>query len=730
MSPILSQQIEARRIKFAAAWADGRSPAMEDFVDGFPASSRPELLKALLFVELTHRRDALGNHVSKEQLIAAHPHLAAELQLALQDLNSFRADSASENLATQFFEGSKHEGQTIEHTPSRKDSRGLRIRCPHCSNQVELLTDTPYEEISCSTCGSSFSLIDREASTRMATPLKTIDRFDLISRLGVGGFGTVWKARDRELDRVVAVKMPRRGQLTGAEIDQFFREARAAAQLRHPNIVNVHEVGRDGDTLFIVSDFVRGVTLADWKTSNQPSAKEAVRLCMPIADALHHAHQQGVVHRDLKPANILLDESNQPLLTDFGLAKREIGEITMTVDGQILGTPGYMSPEQAGGQGHWTDRRTDIYSLGVMLFELLTGELPFRGNAQMQIHNRLTQEPPDPRKLNRHIPRDLSTICLKCLEREPGRRFATAAELLEEFRRFERGEPIRSRPLSAPARVIRWAQRKPLLATTAALIIFLAIAGPLAALLINRQRNRLEELVGEKNHLIEQYAADKQQDVGQIAKLSKEVALWEGKANPWDFWPPAQTSPPRKKLMQELASAAAVSGLVIESTDPEQKAFEFLALAIMNDELERAADAVKNYEAARTHLSQLVAMHPSDTKYALALADCCRQLSRLQAANNREEAARVLEQGRSTMRQLAEKNSDPRLQAESLETELESAVLQGFAEASESLDRAQKISREFDSKIPSDAVSLYELACFLGGREPILVNRSSDVSKE
>ena len=250
-----------------------------------------------------------------------------------------------------------------------------------------------------------------------ATPLKRVGRFDLISRLGVGGFGTVWKARDTDLDRIVALKIPRKGQLTEIETAQFFREARSAAQLQHPHIVPVHEVGREGDTIFIVSDLIRGVSLTDWLTGQRPAFRESAELCVEIADALHHAHEHGVIHRDLKPSNILIDQEGASHLMDFGLAKREVGEITVTVEGHILGTPAYMSPEQAGGQAHWTDRRTDIYSLGVILFELMTGEQPFRGNAQMQVHQRLTEDAPDPRKLNRFIPRDLSTICLKCLER-------------------------------------------------------------------------------------------------------------------------------------------------------------------------------------------------------------------------------------------------------------------------------------------------------------------------
>ncbi len=159
----------------------------------------------------------------------------------------------------------------------------------------------------------------------------------------------VWKARDTKLDRTVAVKIPRSGQTDPVEAEQFLREARTAAQLRHPNIVNVHEVGRDGDRVYIVSDLVDGLSLADWLTGQRMTVREAAELCEKIARALHYAHQMGIVHRDMKPANIMIDVAGEPHVMDFGLAKREVGEVTMTLDGQLLGTPAYMSPEQAQG---------------------------------------------------------------------------------------------------------------------------------------------------------------------------------------------------------------------------------------------------------------------------------------------------------------------------------------------------------------------------------------------
>src|SRR5262245_35101490 len=265
----------------------------------------------------------------------------------------------------------------------------MRVNCPQCHNRLDLSEYSSMDEdIRCSSCGSSIRVANistEEYKPSFAQELG--DKFELLSVVGQGAFGTVHKARDLSLGRMVAIKVPRRG-LWPDEQDQsrFLREARSGGQLRHPCIVSVHEVGEADGVPYLWREFIEGLSLADFLTAKRLPFRDAAELVAALADALHHAHEQGIVHRDVKPSNILLDGRNNPYLMDFGLAKRDVGEITMTMEGQVLGTPAYMSPEQAKGEGHQVDGRSDVYSLGVIFYQLLTGELPFRGNTRMLLH--------------------------------------------------------------------------------------------------------------------------------------------------------------------------------------------------------------------------------------------------------------------------------------------------------------------------------------------------------
>lgn len=367
---------------------------------------------------------------------------------------------------------------------------GVSLACSHCGAFLLVEADIPVPPPARAETFASIRVdetarlprVTEQSLTRSGNHprgLTRLGRFEVRGRVGGGGFGVVYRAFDPQLEREVALKVPRPGTLDDDDsVERFLREAKAAAQLRHPHIVPIYDAGCEGDLHYIASAFIQGRTLSSVVDEGPLAPERTARIVRDLAEALDYAHEQGVVHRDVKPSNVLLDEQDRPHLMDFGIARVDTGAEKLTRDGAVMGTPAYMSPEQAHGHNDQVGPASDQYSLGALFYELLTGQAPFSGPPHMVLLQVVSDAPKPPRSINPDVPRDLETICLKALSKEIGGRYASCADLIDDLNRWLRNEPVSARPAGLVERTTRWARRNPAIAglTAATFVLLLAVA--------------------------------------------------------------------------------------------------------------------------------------------------------------------------------------------------------------------------------------------------------------
>ncbi len=346
------------------------------------------------------------------------------------------------------------------HTPPPNSSEFA----PPSGDTRETISHHPDRAITANASAEGFSLCE-SVLRPVSKPVEfDLGRFVLLGEIGRGGMGVVYKARQKDLDRIVALKMILSSHLASAEqVERFYAEARAAARLRDPHIVGIHEVGEYRGQHYFSMEYIEGRSLAQALRSGSMAPIDAAKLVMTVARAVHYLHRQGLIHRDLKPSNILLDKEDRPFVSDFGLAKVLEAEGQNSISG-VVGTPNYMAPEQAAGHNDIVGPRSDVYSLGAILYETITGQPPHAGDAPLDTLNQvLNGEPERPRRLNPRIPRALEQVCLKALEREPSDRYASASDLAADLDHFLRGEQVEASRTDLLHRLRRWARREPAL---------------------------------------------------------------------------------------------------------------------------------------------------------------------------------------------------------------------------------------------------------------------------
>jgi WD40 repeat protein len=446
LGPEAARRLDGICTRFERAWKRGERPRIEDLLEGAAEPERLALLRELIVLEVELRRGQ-GEPVAPGAYRDRFPGQAELIDAAFVAADTRAGGSRPQSSRALADTGGRSSGPDPTPTPPI----------------------TPGGDTD----------VDANGEAALGTRVRYFGDYELIRELGRGGMGIVYRARQVSLNRPVALKMIRSAALASEdELRRFQNEAEAVATLDHPHIIPILEVGSHDGQRYFTMKLIGGTSLDKKLADYTADPKSAARLLKQAAEAVHHAHQRGILHRDLKPANILRDERGEPFVTDFGLAKRVVGDSELTHSGAILGTPAYMAPEQASGRRGAVTTASDVYGLGTILYGLLTGRAPFGGDSIDETLEQVRSAPPaPPSEINPHTPRDLEVICLKCLEKDPARRYMSAQALADDLGRYLAGEPIAARPTGAAERAWRWCRRNPAVATLAALLVAALVAG-------------------------------------------------------------------------------------------------------------------------------------------------------------------------------------------------------------------------------------------------------------
>jgi tetratricopeptide (TPR) repeat protein len=470
-------------------------------------------------------------------------------------------------------------------------------------------------------------LVPPASDSRAAVLAGSFGDYELLEEIGQGGMGVVYKARQKSLNRLVALKMIRRGDLGPEEERRFRHEAEIVAGLDHPNIVPVYEVGEEQGRHYFSMKLMDGGSLARQLVRFAADPHSAARLVATVARAVHHAHQRTILHRDLKPANILLDRDGTPHVTDFCLAKRLAADSDLTHAGSLVGTPSYMAPEQTCPGRATITTAADVYGLGAILYALLTGGPPFRGADALETLEQVRKQAPEPpQKVNPRVDRDLATICLKCLEKEPERRYRSAEALAEDLECFLAGKPIQARPAGPVERLWRWCRRNPAVAVAsgiaALLLIALLIGLAVSNRLIRQEETRADTAYRAEAEQRRQADAARQEAEANLVTACRTVDQMLTRVATKDLaHTPQMTSVQRKLLGDALAFWQAL--LEKRPTDAavrRQAGRSYQLMGQINRKLGQPDQARVNYDQAVAILQQLAADYPEATAYRLDLS--------------------------------------------------------------------------------------------------------------